>query len=289
MLSIRDDSLSVDILEPVVDRHRLGPRFTTGGYVYQVRDDQAGTLLTGPEYPNATPSVTNGQGLPEIFQFTLYAREDEIPEKKLIIGVGIVENSARKTATQLHFDSLVEKFCHWEVEQSSRRVLMSTSQQYGHWSLRLRKDAHLEGRSLTLSTELTNTGEGQLPYRWFAHPFFPVPPDYRCSVLPAGVALNENPGFTLQAGRILVMKSDHPWSAGHFEVARLPEHPGPLYVRQFHPRVNGINVRCTFVPSRLAFWANDRTYSFEPFTQGELVPGQIARWDITYTFGEPGV
>jgi hypothetical protein len=287
MLTLHNDTLSVDILDPVADRHRLGPRFMTGGYVYQVRDARAGNLLAGPEYPDASPSVTNGQGLPEVFQFTLYSSEEEIPERKLIIGVGIVENSARKAATQLHFDSQVEEFCRWEVEQSSPRLCMTTSQQLGHWSLRLRKVVRLEGRTLTLSTEITNTGVGPLPYRWFAHPFFPVPPDHRCSILPAGVALNENPGFALQAGGVLVMKSGHPWAEGHFEVARLPEDPVPFRVSQFHPRLRDIDVRCSFVPTRLAIWANDRTFSFEPFTQGDLVPGRIAQWEITYTFGEP--
>ena len=89
MILLSNDGLSVTLLDPERDQDRMGPRFCTGGYIYQVEDHDLGPLLSGPEYPTERPSVINGQGLPEVFQFTCYADENEVPEKKLIIGVGL--------------------------------------------------------------------------------------------------------------------------------------------------------------------------------------------------------
>jgi hypothetical protein len=286
MLLLKNDTLAVVVLDPVADRDRLGPRFTTGGYVYQVRDSRVGDLLSGPEYPAGRPSVLNGQGLPEVFQFTLFENEAEIPEKKLVIGVGIVENSVRRTAAQSHFDAKVEEFCAWEVERSPCLVTMETAQGYGPWSLLLRKTVRLEGRTLKLVSELSNSGGGPLPFRWFAHPFFPLPPDGKCSVFPDDISLNDNPGFALGEGGVLAMKKSMDWAKGHFEIADLAGRCEPLHWRQFHPRGTNVEVECSFAPTKLAFWANDRTCSVEPFASGTLGAGRRASWEIAYTFGE---
>jgi hypothetical protein len=82
------------------------------------------------------------------------------------------------------------------------------------------------------------------------------------------------------------MKSSADWSTGVFALADVDQLTHSLSVTQFHPLIGTIGVRCSFVPSRLALWANDRTYSFEPFTQGTLDPGRGANWEIIYTFGE---
>ncbi|HUR58045.1 MAG TPA: hypothetical protein VM029_10080, partial [Opitutaceae bacterium] len=68
MIQLANAVLRVDVLDPVADAARLGPRFCWGGYVWQVHDAKFGPLLTGPEWPNPTPSAFNGQGLPESFR-----------------------------------------------------------------------------------------------------------------------------------------------------------------------------------------------------------------------------
>ncbi|NUM68479.1 hypothetical protein HUU39_24940 [candidate division KSB1 bacterium] len=91
MYVLQNAQLSAHILDPIADQARLGPRYCVGGYIYQVRDAAGRPLLSGPEFPAEFPAVINGQGLPEVFQFTLYHAEQEVEERKLIIGVGLVD------------------------------------------------------------------------------------------------------------------------------------------------------------------------------------------------------
>jgi hypothetical protein len=39
-----------------------------------------------------------------------------------------------------------------------------------------------------------------------------------------------------------------------------------------------------FLPSFLPIWGNDRTFSFEPYFEKELAPGEGAEWNIEYRF-----
>ncbi len=41
MITLANDSLEVQFLDPVADRARFGVRYCTGGYIFQVRDAQA--------------------------------------------------------------------------------------------------------------------------------------------------------------------------------------------------------------------------------------------------------
>jgi hypothetical protein len=78
MLYLSNQHLKIAILDPVQDQDRLGPRYCTGGYIYQVEDAKLGPLFSGPDYPAEPASGVNGQGVPEVFQFTLYEDEREI-------------------------------------------------------------------------------------------------------------------------------------------------------------------------------------------------------------------
>jgi hypothetical protein len=285
VITLENSALSVDVLHPLEDRERLGPRFCTGGYVYQVHDRRHGPLLSGPEYPSARPSVINGQGMPDVFQHTLYLDPEEVPERRLVIGVGLVENSARLTARQSHFDSPVEEYCRWEIESSSAAVRMRTRQELHPWRLELHRSVELARRTVTLMTGLANTGAAELPYRWFAHPFFPLPPAFRCGRFPDGCSLEPNPGFRFDAAGHLLMVAEADWARGVFALARETGGKAPFRVAQFHGLVGAVEVHCSFAPAKLAFWANDRTFSFEPFVQGSLAPGESTRWEISYRFG----
>ena len=72
MLQLSNGELRVDLLDPVADAARQGVRYCWGGYIWQVREACGEPLLTGPEWPNATPSAFNGQGLPESFRHTRF-------------------------------------------------------------------------------------------------------------------------------------------------------------------------------------------------------------------------
>src|SRR6266567_1051673 len=99
MLTLSNDQLVVSILDPVDDRPRLGSRYVTGGYVYDVTDRKLGVVTSGPGYPDEVfPPVFDGQGLPEAFPGFLWTGiegEGSIPRsepgtKMLVIGVGLV-------------------------------------------------------------------------------------------------------------------------------------------------------------------------------------------------------
>ena len=286
MLFLANKVLRVTVLDPAADRDRLGPRFCTGGYVYQIEDLKRGALLAGPEFPDPEPSVLNGQGMPDVFQFTLYASPDEVPERKLIIGVGIVENSAGRKAGESHFQSTVEEFAHWEVESSSGTLVMRTEQQYGEWHLALQRTLTLKGHRLLSQTALRNLGPAPLPFRWFAHPFFPLTADGRCALLPPGSSLPENPGFALDADGLLTRKESDGWKSGHYQLVTStgPRHNFRAY--HFHPLLPALDVSCDFVPSKIALWANDRTFSCEPFHEAVIAPDDYQEWSLTLDIKE---
>ncbi len=269
------------MLDPENDRSRLGPRFCTGGYVYQIEDRQHGPLLAGPEYPDPEPSVLNGQGMPDVFQFTFYDSPEEVPEKKLIIGVGIIENAGRRKARESHFQSAVDKVALWEIEQMEQKLVMRTTQEYRDWRFILRRTLELSGRRLHSQTALHNLGPAPLPFRWFPHPFFPLTADRRCAILPQGSAVADNPGFQMDTAGLLTIKESYAWETGHYQLlSALP--PGVQFAsRHFHPRVPAIDLTCNFVPSKVALWANDRTFSCEPFHEARIAPGNHQDWSVT--------
>ena len=282
MYFLSNTSLRVSVLDPEEDRSRLGPRFCTGGYVYQIEDVHRGPLLAGPEYPDAEPSVLNGQGMPDVFQFTLYGSPDEVPEKKLIIGVGITENTKHRKAGESHFQSEVEKFAHWEVEETRQSLVMTTKQNYGDWRLTLRRTLELQGNRLRSSTSLHNAGSVPLPFRWFSHPFFPLNTDRRCTILPKEFAAGENPGFQLDSEGLVMMKESNSWDTGHFLLLSASGPRTLFSSHHFHPRVPGIEFSCDFIPSKVAIWANDRTFSCEPFNEAVLAPDDYQEWTVMF-------
>ena len=45
-----------------------------------------------------------------------------------------------------------------------------------------------------------------------------------------------------------------------------------------------VKIASAFPLLKLALWANDRTFSIEPFFGGEIAPGSSKEWSLTYTF-----
>lgn len=283
MYSLNNSSLNVHILDPIVDESRLGWRFCAGGYIYQVEDVHHGPLMSGPEFPAPNPAVTNGQGLPEVFQFTLYHDEREIERKKLIIGVGLVDKRDAAHPYHLFTNAQVLSFCDWEVAQTDSQLRFETMQTFKLWSFRLTREITLHERSIRSCTKLQNIGNTPVPFRWFAHPFFPLTHDYRCCRLAGLSFLPQNPGFTLDDTGFIAMNAEHRWQEGcYLKFALL--NGVHLEAWQRHDLLGEIYTACDFPLSDLAIWANDRTFSFEPFYQATVLPQQEKQWAMRYHF-----
>lgn len=283
MFFLNNHQLTVSILDPVADRERLGPRFCTGGYIYQVEDAQYGPLFSGPEFPAAFPSVINGQGLPEVFQFTLYEHEDEIEAEKLIIGVGAVDKRDPNLPYQLFTNAQTKDFCIWQIAQNENSLRMETTQAYKKWALHLTRDVRLEDRTLTITTQLQNAGGTPLPFRWFAHPFFPINADGQCCRFLMPASLPDNPAFAIKARGALIMNSNYNWREGYFQLLENCRNEKFTALQQ-HPRLGQIHVKGDFPLAKVAIWANDRTFSFEPFYEDVVPAEHERRWSLAYHF-----
>src|SRR5688572_33055732 len=69
MYTLANHALEVSILDPIADQGRFGPRYCTGGYIYQVADNKLGDLMSGPTYPDKF-NWFDGQGIPDAFHLS---------------------------------------------------------------------------------------------------------------------------------------------------------------------------------------------------------------------------
>jgi len=281
LFHLRNQHLTVSILDPLNDQDRLGPRFCTGGYIYQVEDSTHGALFSGPEFPVDRPAATNGQGLPEVFQFTLYEDEREIEGEKLIIGVGIVDKRDPQLPYHLFANSQTKIFCDWQVSPDENFIRMETAQAYKQWAFQLTREVRLEGRTICSFTRIKNLGAGATPFRWFAHPFFPLNPDWRCCQFLMPMRLPENPAYSIEAAKILEMKSGYNWREGYFQLLENCQNE-KFSVIQFHPQLKRIYVSGNFPLLKVAIWANERTFSCEPFYADIVLAEQEKSWALYY-------
>ena len=280
MICLENPILRVSILHPDDDRRLLGPRYCTGGYIYQIEHARHGPLLSGPEFPSPSPDVINGQGAPDVFQNTLFEKSDEIPSHKLIIGVGLVENSMRLKQADSHFQAKVETACKWNIRHDSSSFTAATSQEYGEYMLSLTRSVQLREHEVLSSTFIQNRSALRpLPVRMFAHPFFPLPASARFH---SPVRIPPHPGFHNDENGSVRMRDDVEWNTGHFLDAEGFE-GHPLSATITHPSAGEMRVTTDFPLFRLAFWANDRTFSVEPFHSLVLPPGGSAQWQIVYS------
>ena len=283
MIILENSKLRVSILHPVDDRERLGARYCTGGYVYQVEDKTLGPLFSGPEYPSLSPSVINGQGMPDVFQFTFFDDPEERPPVKMIIGVGLLDNGVGQKASDLHFSLPVSEPCTWETTIDAGSVFMHTRQSQAGRSLELGRTLRLSERTLASTTLLKNTGNGEMEFRWFAHPFFPRMADDESCTPDFTFVLPECGAFYTDKGGAIGFNKSFDWIAGGFQP--LEGTAGQRFgVRQHHPLCGSVRVDGDFPLHRVVLWANEKTFSIEPFLERTLQPGDEYAWTLTYRF-----
>jgi len=284
MLLLRSGGLEAELLDPTnpEERARQGTRYCWGGYVWQVRDGRTGVpLLAGPEWPNATPTPFNGQGLPESFRHAAWP--DQVPltvfhGRGFILGVGDVEPGPDGTP-------FVAQPCPWEISREEDALRFATRQATLGWECRLERRVSVEGRVLVSATTVANTGPKPLPLHWFAHPFFALTEGRLFCGLPAGYGCEDNPGFEVDAaGRLGFKRRFSGPNDGHFQLLRVPP-ATPLRALLSHPAIASVTFSTDFTPDLCPVWGNGNTWSIEPYIMTTLAPGEARSWTLRYEFG----
>ena len=285
MYTLHNKALTVSILDPIADQPRLGSRYCSGGYIYQVTDAEKGELLAGPYYPDLNPPPFDGQGAPDMFFTPLMAGEVLMGGEAGCIGVGKVRRTNPDHPFDVRFNPEVSEYVVWDVEPGADAITMRTQHVFHNWAYVLTRHVALEGRTVFSRTAIRSEGKEDLPVRWFAHPFFPLTPDgVLCRFSPAP-GMPENPGYHFDADGFICRESAFDWSrGGHFQPLDLPAMSSELTVVEKHPLVGQVTAQTDFWPGFLPIWGNTRTFSFEPYFIRTLSSGQAAEWSIRYTF-----
>lgn len=284
MLLLQNHELALEIIDPVADQGVLGSRYCTGGYVFQIKDNKKGRLLSGPTYPDGQYNAFDGQGMPEVFVTALNEDSAQVGEDVLVLGVGLVTRISTKTPFHVRDNPCVKTFCSWKIEQSSARIDMAASHHFDKWDIGLERTIALSGRSVISATRVANTGDADCLVRWFPHPFFPFPENGLACRFCRPVDVPDNPGYFLNNQGFLEMKRDYDWQNGLYQPIVWKE---PLAFESVlcHPLCKTVHMRCDYVPSFFPVWANSRTFSVEPYLERRISSGERFSWKIEYVFG----
>lgn len=270
MIVLENAHLRVEVLDPVADRERMGTRYCTGGYIFQVVDAELGPLLSGPTYPHSF-NVFDGQGIPDAFsRQPLRQRED--PDLALVIGIGLVDLAS----------DAVREFCDWDIAASGGSVTMHAVQTLGPYALELTRTVALAGRTVTSRIDLRNTGAVGIQTCWFPHPFFPQPNGDELCLLNIPLRMAPNPGYELSPGGFIARKN-WPWDEGYYLALDHDARENAVIVQR-HPRLGLVVARCSYVPRFFPIWGNRNTFSWEPYFENTIAPGQELEWSIDYVF-----
>lgn len=283
MIFLENDYLKISILDPLSDQNRFGSRYCTGGYIWQITDKSLGDLLSGPQFPDPNPTKFDGQGVPEVFETAIGQDLAGKNEEVLVIGVGSVLRTSSVQPFHVRDNPVVTKFCDWVVLKDNECCSMNTDQNFKKSSLSLCRKINLCNRTVISSSVLSNTGVEPIPLRWFAHPFFPHTGNLVCCQFSEDLIVPENPGFVLDQNGYLTMRREYPWVKGLFRALEM-EWGEQLLVKQRHPLLSEIEIKMSFPVSRLPVWANANTFSFEPYLNATVLPGEDMRWAIEYRF-----
>jgi hypothetical protein len=285
MYTLANDALEVAILDPVGDQHRFGPRYCTGGYIYQITDARHGELMTGPTYPDSF-NWFDGQGIPDAFHLQPLRDPESHDAQALILGIGLCDPVAKE----------VHDYCQWDITQSAGdetpAITMRTVHTHANYvdaqrsSLRfvveLERTVTLMGRTIRSSTRLANQGKGLVPIRWYPHPFYPQPDTDELIKLNIPIGPIEHPHYAMSENGYL-MRVGWPWDAGHY-LALEQEATTNLVILQKHPKLGLVGATCSYIPQYFPVWGNPNTFSWEPYLERSVFPGTSFTWWIDYEF-----
>jgi hypothetical protein len=279
VLTLANDSLRLEIIDPATDTPLLGSRYCHGGYIWQAYDQVAGSLFTGPQWPKPAPQPFNGQGVPESFRHRTRGGAPLTWRGDRGVGIGIGELAASSSGEVTIVDP-----CRWEITSSNHALKFTTAQRTDPFHYELQRSVQLDGRTLLSSSELTNHGQEPLVLEWFPHPFFALSDGCIQMETPAGTRMKENPGFVLLDRSFSQRRKFLHEMDGHLDFLELP--PAAAYrFRVNHPKLTHVDFTFDFAPSECLVWGNDATFSVEPYLALALAPGETRRWNLRYDFG----
>jgi hypothetical protein len=271
MYTLANTALEVSILDPIADQGRFGPRYCTGGYIFQVADTQLGDLLSGPTYPDAF-NWFDGQGIPDAFHPTLQRDPASTDGLTLMLGIGLCDLQAKE----------VKEFCTWEVAQAETSITMRTTHRHYNYVVELERTVTLVDRTVRSFTRITNRGQSPIPMRWYPHPFYPQPTGDELVKFNNPVELIEDEGYRLGDNGFIARKG-WPWQKGYYlSLNHTPTHN--LVVFQKHPKLGLVAGTCSYAPDYFPIWGNPRTFSWEPYLEHTVGHGQEFSWWIDYEF-----
>jgi hypothetical protein len=281
MYELENDELKVRILDPQTNRERLGSRYCTGGYIWQITDRKRGELLAGPQFPKPKPNSFDGQGAPEAFRLSPGSEYVEVGHDTLVIGVGMVRRSSPNTPFEARDNPEVSSFAEWDVRVEPERATMRTEQAHNDWRLSLSREVSLHRRRVESTTYVRNDGNIPLPLVWFPHPFYPPPAEPEAFRLNQKISLDESAGFAEKGGDTIIRRGDYDWSRGKLDEVVLLE-PGPLEAVFPHPLLGEVRFSTSYTPSRVPVWGNAVTISLEPYVEVTVPPGMHSEWSVAY-------
>lgn len=280
MLSLTNASLRVDLLDPVADAVRLGPRFCSGGFIWQIHDAVAGPLLSGPEGAEPNPEPFNGHGLPESFRDRSRTGQKWLwhDEEGLAPGVGRL---GRKDGAVV-----VVEPCSWHINTRPTRIEFRTRHQAAGYACEVTRIVELDRRTLRSQSRLLNLSEQPMNFEWFAHPFFALGANASLQVeLPAHASLPSDSGFELNHGVLTPSRKYVGKDDGAFALLEGVTDQ-KLEATIAHPKLShGIKFGTDFALSECPIWMNGFTFSIEPYQTLQLAPGEHREWSLTYAFG----
>jgi len=284
MFSLAHDSLRVDLLDPVADRARLGPRFCSGGFIWQVHDAVAGPLLSGPEGTELNPEPFNGHGLPESFRDRSRTGQKWLwqGDEGLAPGVGKL---GRVDGTVTVVES-----CSWHIDAQPTRAEFRTRHQAASYACEVTRIVELDGRTLRSRSRLLNLSDQPMNFEWFAHPFFALGENASLRVeLPQNASLPADSGFELNEGSLTPSREYIGKDDGAFVLLEGVADT-KLETTIAHPHLkDGINFSTDFVLSECPICMNGFTFSTEPYQTLALAPGKHRDWSLAYAFGSAQV
>jgi hypothetical protein len=285
MYLLSNDLFTVSIVDPIKDCSLLGSRYCTGGYIWQINHKKFGDLLSGPCYPKNNPPVFDGQGAPEVFESPAPGAESKpIGSTVLVPGVGIVRKTSPITPFHVRDNPEVIDFCKWNTTCSASNLIMTTAQKLDSFECLITREIKLFDSTIVSSTSFQYIGTNPFSLSWFAHPFFPLNPDFRCCRFSVPVKQLSSDAFTIDNKTgLLAIRPEFDYSKSSYTLLDIPSGQ-EITVEQIHPDAGKVTISTDFPVAKMPVWTNKNTFSFEPYFQTVITNSELIFWSIKYTF-----